>query len=42
MTELVGEGVFFFAMPFGFYRIFNHADVTFVPQMFYANHILLS
>jgi len=36
MYELAGVGLLFFALTFGFYWLFNHAEVTSVPQMFYT------
>lgn len=34
--ELIGVGTLFFAITLGFYWLFNHADVTSIPQMFHA------
>lgn len=34
MTELLGVGLFFFALTLGFYWLFNHAEVTSIPQLF--------
>ena len=34
--ELIGVGVLFFALTLGFYWLFNHADVTSLPQMLHA------
>lgn len=36
MTELLGVGLFFFALTLGFYWLFNHAEVTSITQMFSA------
>ncbi len=36
MSELLGVGFLFFAITLGFYWLFNHADVTSIPQMFSA------
>ena len=36
MTELTTVGLLFFALTLGFYWLFNHADVTSIPQMFTA------
>lgn len=36
-VELVGVGVFFFALTLGFYCIFNSADITSIPQLFHAH-----
>ncbi len=36
IVELTGVGLLFFAITFGFYWLFNHADVTSIPQMFRA------
>ena len=36
MSELIGVGVLFFAITLGFYWLFNHAEVTSIPQMFHA------
>ncbi len=36
MSELMGVGIFFFAITLGFYWLFNHADVTSIPQMFHC------
>lgn len=36
MSELIGVGIFFFALTFGFYWLFNHASVTSVTQMFHV------
>jgi len=36
MSELLGVGIFFFALTLGFYWLFNHADVTSIPQMFHT------
>ena len=37
MVELSGVGMFFFLLTFGFYWLFNHAEVTSVIQMFHAH-----
>ena len=37
MVELTGVGTFFFLITFGFYWLFNHAEVTSIPQMFHAH-----
>lgn len=34
--EIIGVGIFFFALTICFYWLFSHADITSVPQMFYA------
>ena len=34
MTELLGVGIFFFVITLGFYWLFNHADITSIPQIF--------
>ena len=34
--ELIGVGTLFFTITLGFYWLFNHADVTSIPQMFHA------
>ncbi len=34
LSELLGVGTLFFAITIGFYWLFNHADVTSIPQMF--------
>lgn len=36
LGELTGVGLFFFIITFGFYLLFNHADVTSVTQMFHT------
>lgn len=36
IVELTGVGLLFFAITFGFYWLFNHADVTSIPQMLRA------
>ena len=36
MTELLGVGLFFFALTLGFYWLFNHAEVPSITQMFSA------
>lgn len=36
LTELLGVGGLFFAITIGFYWLFNHAQVTSIPQMFFA------
>ena len=36
MSELLGVGIFFFALTLGFYWLFNHAEVTSIPQMFHT------
>lgn len=36
MRELLGVGFFFFALTLGFYWLFNHAEVTSIPQMFHT------
>lgn len=36
LWELCGVGFIFFAITLGFYWLFNHADVTSIPQMFDA------
>ncbi len=36
MSELVGVGILFFAITLGFYWLFNHAEVTSVPQMLHT------
>lgn len=36
MSELLGVGFLFFAITLGFYWLFNHADVTSIPQMFHT------
>lgn len=36
LYELIGVGVLFFAITLGFYWLFNHAEVTSIPQMFHA------
>lgn len=36
MWELLSVGVIFFAITLGLYWLFNHADVTSIPQMFHA------
>lgn len=36
MVELIGVGMLFFALTLGFYWLFNHADVTSIPQMFHC------
>ncbi len=36
MKELLGVGTLFFAITLGFYMLFNHAEVTSIPQMFHA------
>lgn len=36
IRELLGVGLLFFAITLGFYWMFNHADVTSIPQMFSA------
>lgn len=36
MSELLGVGFLFFAITLGFYWIFNHAEVTSIPQMFHV------
>lgn len=36
MSELLGVGFLFFAITLGFYWLFNHAEVTSIPQMFHA------
>ena len=33
MSELLAVGFLFFAITLGFYWLFNHADVTSIPQM---------
>lgn len=35
MSELLGVGFLFFAITLGFYWLFNHAEVTSIPQMFH-------
>ncbi len=35
--ELCGVGLIFFAITLGFYWLFNHAEVTSIPQMFHAS-----
>ena len=37
MVELSGVGLLFFLITFGFYWLFNHAEVTSVIQMFHAH-----
>ncbi len=37
--ELTVVGLIFFAITLGFYWLFNHADVTSIPQMFHASLI---
>ena len=37
MSELLGVGFLFFAITLGFYWIFNHAEVTSIPQMFHTS-----
>ena len=37
MGELLGVGFLFFAITLGFYWLFNHADVTSIPQMFHCH-----
>ena len=39
--ELLGVGVIFFLITFGFYYCFEHSDVTSIPQMFHAPHLSL-
>lgn len=34
--ELTVVGIIFFAITLGFYWLFNHADITSIPQMFHA------
>lgn len=36
MSELISVGLLFFAITLGFYWLFNHAEVTSIPQMFHA------
>lgn len=36
LYELIGVGVLFFAITLGFYWLFNHAEVTSIPQMFHT------
>lgn len=36
MSELLGVGFLFFAITLGFYWLFNHTDVTSIPQMFHT------
>lgn len=36
IVELTGVGLLFFAITFGFYWLFNHAEITSIPQMFRA------
>lgn len=36
MSELLGVGFLFFAITLGFYWLFNHAEVTSIPQMFHT------
>lgn len=36
LSELLGVGFLFFAITLGFYWLFNHADVTSIPQMFHT------
>lgn len=36
MSELLGVGIFFFALTLGFYWLFNHAEVISIPQMFHT------
>lgn len=36
LTELLAVGTFFFSLTIGFYWLFNHADITSIPQMFSA------
>lgn len=36
LGELMAVGVLFFAITFGFYWLFNHAEVTSLPQMLHA------
>ena len=37
MSELLGVGFLFFAITLGFYWLFNHAEVTSIPQMFHTS-----
>lgn len=37
MGELLGVGFLFFALTLGLYWLFNHADVTSIPQMLHAS-----
>lgn len=37
IRELLSVGVFFFAITFGLYWLFNHADVTSILQMFHCH-----
>lgn len=36
LWELCSVGIIFFAITLGFYWLFNHADVTSIPQMFHT------
>lgn len=36
LWELCSVGIIFFAITLGFYWLFNHAEVTSIPQMFHA------
>lgn len=36
VSELLGVGVLFFVITLGFYWLFNHADVTSIPQIIHA------
>ncbi len=36
LWEICGVGLIFFAITLGFYWLFNHANVTSIPQMFHA------
>lgn len=37
LRELIGVGMLFFIITFGFYLFFEHADVTSIPQMFHTS-----
>ena len=36
LWELCSVGIIFFAITLGFYWLFNHAEVTSIPQMFHT------
>ncbi|MDE6370914.1 MAG: cation-translocating P-type ATPase, partial [Duncaniella sp.] len=40
LGELTCVGLLFFAITLGFYWLFNHADITSIPQMFHARIVM--